>query len=139
MRRLAVVLATLVALVSCAPAFAAAPAAVTYRPPVDAPVVDPFRPPPEDWNSGNRGLEYATVPGTPVTAAAAGQVVFAGQVGGSLHVVVLDVPTQLDDRGRCGQGVTAFPRAGRRVPMRRGVRCRRTGRDSVTSGLAGAS
>ena len=89
MRRLAVVLATLVALVSCAPAFAAAPAAVTYRPPVDAPVVDPFRPPPEDWNSGNRGLEYATVPGTPVAAAAAGQVVFAGQVGGSLHVVVL--------------------------------------------------
>lgn len=90
MRRLAVVLATLVALVPAAPALAAAgPATVTYRPPVDAPVVDPFRPPPEDWNAGNRGLEYATVPGTPVVASAAGEVVFAGPVAGSLHVVVL--------------------------------------------------
>src|SRR5436309_2035569 len=89
MRRLAVVLAILVALVPAAPVLAAGASTVTYRPPVDAPVVDPFRPPPEDWNAGNRGLEYATTPGTPVTASAAGQVVFAGQVGGTLHVVVL--------------------------------------------------
>jgi peptidase M23-like protein/palmitoyl protein thioesterase len=100
MRRLAVVLAVLAAVVSAAlaPAVAAsaapasaapASATVTYRPPVDAPIVDPFRPPPEDWNAGNRGLEYATTPGTPVTASAAGQVVFAGQVGGTLNVVVL--------------------------------------------------
>jgi hypothetical protein len=89
MRRLAVVLAILVALVPAAPVLAAGPSTVTYRPPVDAPVVDPFRPPPENWNAGNRGLEYATTPGTPITASAAGQVVFAGQVGGTLHVVVL--------------------------------------------------
>ncbi|HEX3621274.1 MAG TPA: peptidoglycan DD-metalloendopeptidase family protein [Acidimicrobiales bacterium] len=92
MRRLAVVLAILVALVPAAPALAAAaagPSTVTYRPPVDAPVVDAFRPPPEDWDPGNRGLEYATSPGTPVAASAAGEVVFAGQVGGALHVVVL--------------------------------------------------
>jgi hypothetical protein len=95
MRRLAVVLAVIPAVLvaalgplRAAPA-GAAPAAVSYRPPVDAPVVDPFRPPPEDWNAGNRGLEYATTPGTPVTASAAGEVVFAGQVGGTLHVVVL--------------------------------------------------
>ena len=91
MRRLAAVLATLVALAASAPATAgAAPAApVTYRPPVDAPIVDAFRPPPENWNSGNRGLEYATEPGTPVTASAAGEVVFAGPVADGLHVVVL--------------------------------------------------
>jgi hypothetical protein len=90
MRRLAVVLATLAALVPAAPALAAAgPATVTYRPPVDAPVVDPFRPPAQDWNAGNRGLEYATAPDTPVTAAAPGEVVFAGPVAGGLHVVVL--------------------------------------------------
>ena len=92
MRRLAVVLATLVALAASAPATAGAagPAtAVTYRPPVDAPVVDAFRPPDQSWNAGNRGLEYATEPGTAVAASAAGEVVFAGPVADGLHVVVL--------------------------------------------------
>lgn len=65
------------------------PGAVRYRPPVDAPVVDGFRAPATRYGAGNRGLEYATWPGAPVAAAAAGTVVFAGQVGGSLHVVVL--------------------------------------------------
>ena len=60
-----------------------------YVPPVDAPIVDPFRPPAGPYGPGNRGLEYATVPGTPVRASAAGTVVFAGQVGGALHVTVL--------------------------------------------------
>ncbi len=90
MRRLAFVLATLVALVAAVPARAASgPAVVTYRPPVDAPVVDGFRPPAQDWNPGNRGLEYATARGTPVLASAAGEVVFAGPVADGLHVVVL--------------------------------------------------
>src|SRR5215212_6544017 len=90
MRRLALVLATLVALCAAPPpARAGAPAAVTYRPPVDAPVVDPFRPADPNWTSGNRGLEYATTPGTPVAASGAGEVVFAGPVGDGLHVVVL--------------------------------------------------
>ncbi|MCU0273938.1 MAG: peptidoglycan DD-metalloendopeptidase family protein [Acidimicrobiales bacterium] len=61
---------------------------VDYRPPVDAPVVDGFRPPTTRWGPGNRGLEYATVPGTPVGAAADGTVVFAGPVAGALHVTV---------------------------------------------------
>src|SRR3989442_1538808 len=43
-----------------APAFAGG----GYRPPVDAPVADPFRPPGQQWGSGNRGLEYAARPGT---------------------------------------------------------------------------
>ena len=69
----------------------AAPVAASagYQPPVAAPVADPFRPPSSPYGAGNRGLDYATAPGTEVTAAADGEVVFAGQVGGTLHVVVL--------------------------------------------------
>ncbi len=64
-------------------------APVDYLPPVDAPVLDPFRPPAEPWAAGNRGLEYDTVPGQPVRAAAAGTVVFAGRVAQTLHVTIL--------------------------------------------------
>src|SRR5436305_4746367 len=64
-------------------------AASGYQPPVAAPVADPFRPPSTPYGPGNRGVDYATVPGTQVKAAADGEVVFAGQVGGALHVVVL--------------------------------------------------
>jgi murein DD-endopeptidase MepM/ murein hydrolase activator NlpD len=66
-----------------------APATVDYRPPVDAPLTDVFRPPATPYGPGNRGVDYATLQGTPVRAAAGGVVVFAGQVGGSLHVVVM--------------------------------------------------
>lgn len=62
-------------------------APVTYRAPVDAPLIDVFRP--AAFESGNRGVDYATPPGRPVGAAAAGEVVFAGRVGAGLHVVVL--------------------------------------------------
>ncbi len=71
------------------PAPAAADPGVEYVPPVDAPVVDPFRAPAGPYGAGNRGLEYDTEPGEPVRASAAGTVVFAGQVGGTLHVTVL--------------------------------------------------
>ncbi|MEZ5138666.1 MAG: hypothetical protein R2711_07815 [Acidimicrobiales bacterium] len=30
----------------------------TYRPPTDGAVLDPFRPPPQPWLAGNRGIEY---------------------------------------------------------------------------------
>jgi murein DD-endopeptidase MepM/ murein hydrolase activator NlpD len=56
--------------------------------PAEAPVVDPFRPPPCQWCPGNRGLEYATVPGAPVRAAASGRVVFVGRVAGTAYVTV---------------------------------------------------
>jgi len=62
---------------------------VSYKPPVDGPVVDEFRLPPEEWLAGNRGIDYSPGAGTPVRASADGEVVFAGQVGGDLHVVVL--------------------------------------------------
>ena len=62
---------------------------VSYDPPVAGPAVDPFRPPSSRYGAGNRGIDYATRAGEPVRAAAAGEVVFAGSVGNSLHVVVL--------------------------------------------------
>jgi murein DD-endopeptidase MepM/ murein hydrolase activator NlpD len=63
---------------------------VAYSPPVDeAPLIDLFRPPATAYGAGNRGIDYGTVAGTPVRAAAAGEVVYAGQVGASRHVVVL--------------------------------------------------
>ena len=68
---------------------AAPPDAVDYRPPVDAPLTDTFRPPATRYGAGNRGVDYATEHGQAVVAAAAGQVVFAGRVGADLHVVVL--------------------------------------------------
>ena len=72
----------------CPPRADDATSTLDYRPPVDAPIIDHFRPPPAKWAAGNRGIDYGTVPGTPVHAAEQGLVEFAGQVGGTLHVVV---------------------------------------------------
>jgi hypothetical protein len=60
-----------------------------YVPPVEAPVVDPFRPPDRPWGPGNRGLTYDLEPDTPVRAVGDGEVTFAGPVAGTLHVTVL--------------------------------------------------
>src|SRR5437773_2013390 len=68
---------------------AAARVPVTYQAPVDGPITDPFRPPATPYGPGNRGVYYRTTNGAAVRAAAAGEVVFAGAVGNSLHVVVL--------------------------------------------------
>ena len=61
---------------------------LVFRPPVDGPVADPFRPPEDPYGPGNRGVEYHTEPGDVVRAAAAGTVVFAGAVAGDLYVTV---------------------------------------------------
>src|SRR5437660_1362118 len=90
MRRLLAFAVLVVAATAAATSQAAADdGRVNYRPPVDAPITDHFRKPAHNWNAGNRGIDYTTVPGTPVRAAADGEVTFAGQVGGSLHVVLL--------------------------------------------------
>jgi triacylglycerol esterase/lipase EstA (alpha/beta hydrolase family) len=65
------------------------PGEVSYIPPVDAPIGDPFRPPASAYGPGNRGLEYVTEAGTPVVASADGTVTFAGVVAGSRHVTIL--------------------------------------------------
>ena len=84
----AVAITVLLVLLSSCPTRADAGETVTYIPPVDAPIVDPFRPPPTRYGSGNRGLEYATADGTAVRAAADGVVAFAGDVAGALHVTL---------------------------------------------------
>ncbi len=71
------------------PGPASEPAGERWRHPVDAPVVDGFRPPSDPYGPGNRGLQYDTALGDSVVAVAAGEVTFAGQVGGQLFVVVL--------------------------------------------------
>lgn len=58
-----------------------------WQHPVEAAIVDGFRPPSNPYGPGNRGLEYATTPGEPVSATADGTVTFAGQVGGRLFIV----------------------------------------------------
>lgn len=63
-----------------------------HQPPVDAPIIDPFRPPDGPFAAGNRGLEYDTNPGQNVRASAAGVVTFSGQVGGHLFVTVRHSP-----------------------------------------------
>ncbi|HEX5097214.1 MAG TPA: peptidoglycan DD-metalloendopeptidase family protein, partial [Acidimicrobiia bacterium] len=72
-----------------ASALPAAADTVSYRPPVDAPVADPFRAPAHRYAAGNRGIDYATSTDMPVRAAADGEVIFAGPVAGTLHVTVL--------------------------------------------------
>lgn len=89
-RRLAAIVVTIspvfAALAVVAPAAGACDGAWTR--PVDGAVVDPFRAPANPYGPGNRGIDLAAPPGTPVRAAGAGIVSFAGQVGGALHVVV---------------------------------------------------
>lgn len=61
---------------------------VPHSPPVDAVIIDPFRPPAGPYAPGNRGLEYDTTVGQVVRASSGGTVTFAGQVGGFLFVTI---------------------------------------------------
>lgn len=65
------------------------PRKVVYAFPVDGAIIDPYRPPSNPYGPGNRGVVLVTTPGAPVGAPADGVVVFAGQVGGDLFVVIL--------------------------------------------------
>jgi small subunit ribosomal protein S2 len=86
---LAVAAALVVAPVVSAPGVAARPSPrPRYVAPVDGPVVDHFRPPPCTWCAGNRGIDYAVAPGSPVHASAGGVVTFAGAIGADLYVTV---------------------------------------------------
>lgn len=89
-RRVAIIVSVVVsvAVPMCGPWSTAVADVVTYRAPSDAPIVDRFRPPPEPWMPGNRGIDFGTAAGAEITAAADGRVVFAGAVGGSVHVSI---------------------------------------------------
>ena len=93
-----------------------------FVPPVDAPIADPFRAPSGPFGPGNRGIKYATAPGTPVRAIGDGVVAFAGQVAGR-GVVSIDHPSGLrstytglgDIFVRSGQSVAQGGPVGRTV------------------------
>ena len=84
-----VVLLVSMGAIATALAPAAAAQTVVLRPPVDAPIIDPFRAPETAYGQGNRGIEYDTTAGVGVDAAGPGLVVFAGPVAGRSWVTVL--------------------------------------------------
>ena len=107
----AVLVAVAVAAAAAVPVGAAA--ADCLRPPVTAPIADHFRDPPCPWCAGNRGLQYDVDAGTPVLAAAAGTVTFAGVVAGVRYVVVVHADGLRATYG----GLASSPwRAGDRLP-----------------------
>jgi murein DD-endopeptidase MepM/ murein hydrolase activator NlpD len=65
-----------------------APPPACLRPPLVAPVIDPFRGPACTWCPGNRGIDYGAPAGALVHAAAAGIVSFAGVVAGTTWVTI---------------------------------------------------
>jgi hypothetical protein len=82
---IAAVIVALVLAIAAPPA----PAAPTWGRPVDGRVVRPFRAPLTRFGAGHLGVDFAAAPGTPVLAAGAGRVEFAGVVANSRHVVLL--------------------------------------------------
>lgn len=67
--------------------FATGASAAIWERPVDAPIIDGWRPPEHKYAAGNRGVDFA--PGSvPVKAAAEGSVSFIGKVGGVIYVVI---------------------------------------------------
>ena len=88
---------------------------ISYVPPVDAPIIERFRPPACTWCPGNRGIDYATPPGAPVRASAGGVVTFSGSVAGDRFVVVAHADGL---RTTYGYLATAIVAAGDRVVAR---------------------
>ena len=68
--------------------------------PVNLPVLDQYRPPSCKWCSGNRGIEYRTIPGSAVFAVASGIATFVGSVAGTNYVVVRTFNNLLVTHGR---------------------------------------
>jgi hypothetical protein len=87
-RALAIVASVSLLLVAGLPVPAGAEDATAWVRPVDGPVAVAFRAPESRFGAGHRGVDFAASPGTPVRAANDGVVAFAGNVAGSLHVVV---------------------------------------------------
>ncbi|MEP7201226.1 MAG: M23 family metallopeptidase [Ilumatobacteraceae bacterium] len=89
-----------------------------YQPPVDAPIVDPFRSPACTYCPGNRGLEYQPSPGSGVIAAAPGVVTFSGVVAGVRYVVIDQTDGRSATYGRLSSpSVAVGTRVGRGDPV----------------------
>lgn len=65
-----------------------APSTGGWLRPVRGAVARPFAEPRSRYGAGHRGVDFVAAPGAPVRAANSGEVTFAGNVAGSLHVVV---------------------------------------------------
>lgn len=61
---------------------------VSYRPPVTATILDPFRAPNGPYGAGNRGIDYDTTQGQRVVAIGMGSVTFAGKVANVPYVTI---------------------------------------------------
>lgn len=59
-----------------------------YRPPVTAPILDPFRAPTGPYGAGNRGIDYDTTHGQWVVAIGLGSVTFVGKVANVPYVTI---------------------------------------------------
>ncbi|HUP74580.1 MAG TPA: M23 family metallopeptidase [Acidimicrobiales bacterium] len=82
------VVAAVLTITLCAATSPAAAQPPRFVPPVDAPISDSYRPPATSYGPGNRGIEYATRPGTAVGASAAGFVAFAGIIAYERYVSI---------------------------------------------------
>ncbi|MBL6629595.1 MAG: M23 family metallopeptidase [Actinomycetota bacterium] len=85
-------------------------AATCWVPVVDAPIIDPFRPPACPWCAGNRGVEFESDAGALVHAPTPATVIFAGAVAGTPWIT-LDTGTERITIG----GVDAMVHVGDRV------------------------
>jgi murein DD-endopeptidase MepM/ murein hydrolase activator NlpD len=81
-------LLALLAVVAVCAVPSASSAAIDLVQPAPGPISRHFEPPPTPYSAGHRGIDFRAPVGTPVVAAAAGTVSFAGQVGGSLFVSI---------------------------------------------------
>ncbi len=84
--RSSLVLVVVCLVVGCSPAFAEG--IPLLAPPVDGQITRRFEPPRMDWGPGHRGVDYSVTSGTQIRAAAAGTVVFAGDVAGIKAVTI---------------------------------------------------
>jgi murein DD-endopeptidase MepM/ murein hydrolase activator NlpD len=78
-----------------------------YSPPVNSPVIDPFRAPACSYCPGNRGLEYEPATGSRVVAAAPGVVGFSGLVANVRYLVVEQTDGRTATYGRLASALVA--------------------------------
>ena len=88
MRSFTMVVAVMLASILAPKPMGAAALPLRWSAPVAGPIVEEFRAPAHRYGPGHRGIDFAVAPGTPVGAAAAGLVVFAGPIAGAWHVSI---------------------------------------------------
>lgn len=89
----------------------------TWTPPLlQHSVVEGFRPPSHDWESGHRGVDFAAQPGEAVRSIGAGVVTFVGTIAGK-QVVAIDHSSSPGSAGLRStyEPVTAFVHVGQQV------------------------